>query len=212
MILGNLAILISLVGGGVPTTSHAIVVDYNYDDLMSYTDTEAGSDEVEEVVVDETVEEETSAIDAFFEEWFSAEQITQYVSWFTFLSTIVIFMYKFLKERKLNNISFEKFAEIVQENVQKAVDEKVPAIIETVEEQKEILNIFAKIIALSQENTAENKLAILELIQQLGSVGSNQIDKIKDYINTKVEEASAKKEELNEQLDEIIEKYDGTQV
>ena len=74
------------------------------------------------------------------------------------------------------------------------------------------MSIFAKILALSQENTPESKVAILNLIEELGVVGKDLTDTAKEVVIESKELAEQAKEELDKKIDEIVESYDGTSI
>ena len=63
-----------------------------------------------------------------------------------------------------------------------------------------VIDVLVKIIALAQENTPDSKIAILNLIQELGSVETKQIEQIQEEIKA---QEQAKVEE-QEELEEII--------
>ena len=77
-------------------------------------------------------------------------------------------------------------------------------------EIKDVLETFAKILALSQENTPESRVAILELIQRLGNNTNGMIETIKETINTQEKEKEEKKQANDEKLNKIID--DGTSI
>lgn len=78
---------------------------------------------------------------------------------------------------------------------------------------KEVLDIFAKILALSQDGSAESKVAILELIQKIGNVDSGKLaEEAKKAVISQAEESQRKIEKAKETLDEVIGDYDGTSV
>ena len=74
------------------------------------------------------------------------------------------------------------------------------------------MTIFAKILALSQENTPESRIAILNLISELGVVTKEIVDNAKVIVEDAVKQEEEKKEQVENQLNEIIESYDGTSI
>ena len=62
---------------------------------------------------------------------------------------------------------------------------------------------MAKVLALSQENTPESRVAILEVIQSLGMIDKNLIDQAKKVVSEEVEAKEEKKQAIVEQLEQI---------
>ena len=62
---------------------------------------------------------------------------------------------------------------------------------------------FAKILALSQENTPESRTAILNLIEELGTIDANLLAEAKKVINIEVQTEALKKAETLKQLEQI---------
>lgn len=62
---------------------------------------------------------------------------------------------------------------------------------------------FAKILALSQENTPESRVAILNLIQELGTIDANLLEEAKKVINIETQTEELKKAETLKQLEQI---------
>ena len=58
-----------------------------------------------------------------------------------------------------------------------------------------VLNSFAKILALSQENTPESRLAILELIQSIGNVSTKIIENAKTEVENQIKEEQKDKQD-----------------
>ena len=82
----------------------------------------------------------------------------------------------------------------------------------TQEKTNEVLAIFSKIIALGQENTPESRVAILNLIEELGTVGKETLQATEEAIHEEVKAVEEHKAEVEAKLDEIIEEYDGTSI
>lgn len=64
------------------------------------------------------------------------------------------------------------------------------------------IGLLMKVFALSQENTPESRIAILQLLS--GSIDEKVINKAKEVIETQEQEKVDKKEELNKVVDEIL--------
>ena len=80
------------------------------------------------------------------------------------------------------------------DDISKELDKYLPALKEHADRIDETLAQFAKILALSQEGTPEARVAILDIIQRMGSVSMEVIDKAKAAVDgqTKAEEEKAK--------------------
>lgn len=152
--------------------------------------------------------------------WFSPDKVATYFSYILYLGTIIGLVANIKKLKQSNNLTLknvsEDVKEILQTNIQESVnegmDKYLPMIISSQEKSNEIMSIFAKILALSQENTPESRVAILDLIQQLGVVNNELVDLVKQFVVDTQKAVEEKKEQVDKQLDEIIEKYDGTSI
>lgn len=171
----------------------------------------------------EAIEEEDEtkkAIDNFINEYFSGDKIAMYFSWLAYLATIIGLVKKLISLKKSNNLTLENVNKLVQASVSKNVSEAVsekfkefaPSLVSGQEKTNEVLTIFAKILALSQENTPESKVAILNLIGELGVAGKELVETAKEIVEEGVKVEKEAEEKLNEQLDGIIEQYDGTSI
>ena len=68
---------------------------------------------------------------------------------------------------------------------------------------KPVLEAFAKVLVLSQENTPNSKLAILELLSQMGRVDTQVVEKAKNEVIKQELEQQEKKEQVIEELKKI---------
>ena len=174
------------------------------------------ADEVEQV--EENVEEvqEVNEVDAWFKEFFSAEKVAMYISWIAYIGTIIGLVAKVKQLKQSNNLTLKNVSDEVlgkiDGSVAKEVEKHLPNILATQEKTNQIMSIFAKILALSQENTPESRIAILDLIGQLGIVGKEVVEASKEIVEDTVKAIEEHKEEVNNNLDEIIEEYDGTSI
>lgn len=91
-----------------------------------------------------------------------------------------------------------------KEIVEKEINEMIQPLEKEIKQITPTLNAFAKVLALSQENTPESRLAILELLQEIGSVGNEVIEEAKDTIEKEIEENNKSQEETNNTLDTIV--------
>jgi hypothetical protein len=153
-----------------------------------------------------------------FGEWleknFTATTITTITSVLTMLA-VVIKLASYAKSlTKEKNITTEQVKnEVVsilettnKESVEKSINELIAPLEEEIGSITPVLNAFAKILALSQENTAESRIAILELIQELGNVSGKIVEKAKAEVEKQVEEETKSQEEKVETLTAIEEK------
>lgn len=90
-----------------------------------------------------------------------------------------------------------------KEEIEKAINDVVTPIVNTVNEINPYLQTFAKILALSQENTATSRLAILELIEKMGTVDSDTLTDAKESVQTEVKNEQEKKQETLVKLESI---------
>lgn len=97
----------------------------------------------------------------------------------------------------------ERLKGVVQDvgnnQVQKAILELINPLELKIDALQPVLEVFSKILALSQENSPESRLAILDLIEQLGNLKDVKlIETTKETIVTKEEEKAEVKKELEE--------------
>lgn len=147
----------------------------------------------------------------YVKEYLTPETVTVITTMIMFLVAILrlVSMVKTLNKQKA--MTMENLKDVLkaqnEEEVQKAIINVTTPIIEEVNTIKPYLNTFSKILALSQENTPESRVAILNLIEQMGQTDNSAlVNTAKDIIATQVEEDKKKKEEQNKKLDEIIDK------
>lgn len=175
---------------------------------------------VEPAPVEEEAQEELSGWELFVKEYLSAEKVAMYMSWIAYIGTIIGLVANLNKLKKSNNLTLEKvkdmitvsLKEVVSGEVASNIDKFLPSLLNAQEKTNDILKTFSKILALSQENTPESRVAILHLIEELGTASKEVIDNAKVAIETEVQLAEEHKEEINVKLDEIIEEYDGTSI
>ncbi len=174
----------------------------------------AETEQTEEIAV---VEKTTKD---WVEQWFGPDKIAMYFSWLAYIGTIIGIAVNLAKVRKMNHLTLknvsDELKEVLNQNITNSVNvglnNYLPQIAEGQEKANRIMEIFAKVLALSQEDTPESKVAILNLIQELGTVGQELIDNSKEIIEASQKAVEQHKEEVEEKLDEIIEKYDGTSI
>lgn len=91
--------------------------------------------------------------------------------------------------------------EQTEQELSKAIEDLTKPLAKEVNNMKPVLDTFAKVLALSQENTPNSKLAILELLSQLGNV--ELIEEAKQEVVTQEQEKIEKKEQVLEELKKI---------
>lgn len=179
------------------------------DEVVDETPTE----EVIEPTEEQPVEEDKFDWSKWLEQWFSPEQVAMIMSWVAYAGTIIGLIYKLRQLAKSKNTTVEDVKRVVLEEIKKSVNEEVAEsvkpyldnIVLIQNKTNEIMQIFSKILALSQNNDAQSRVAILELIASLGIVDQKVLDNVKETIETTEQaKVEAKNEALN-QIDTIIE-------
>ena len=182
-------------------------------------------EETDKPITIPTPDDVKNTVEDWLSQWLSPQTIVALGSWLTFLSTALIFVIKWSKERKkgqLNNEQLEKDisalmkTEIGQE-IKGQVEQFIPEILARLETQNDVLKTFAKILCLAQENTPESRVAILELIQNLGVIDKENVEASKKIVEEKEAEKVEKATKQDEELAKIIEdteakKDDGTTI
>ena len=156
--------------------------------------------------------------------WFSPQTLTTLASVLTCLGVVVKCVGEIRRLAKDKQLTIEKIQDLVLAQIKKDLPEDVavefnkylPALTEYAAKSNEILNTFAKILALSQENTAESRLAILELIEKMGVVSQDLVTKAKEEVQAQKDAEEKKAEEQKEAVKEVISatepKDDGTSI
>lgn len=158
--------------------------------------------------------------DRFVKQYLTADKVAMYMSWVAYIGTIIGLVANINKLKKANNLTLKGVSDEVKkelrDNVGKEVKEQaerfLPAILATQEKTNEILKAFSKMMALSQQNTPESRVAILELIESLGTLGKEVTESAKTAIDEEVKAIEEHKEKIEDRLDEIIDSYDGTSI
>ena len=142
-------------------------------------------------------------------QWLEPQAVATIASWLTYLISFITCFMKLIALKKQNNLTVENVSKELNETLGDKVDEAVkkemeayiPALINAVDNQKEVLNVFSKIMALSQENTPESRVAILNLISTLGVVDT---ETTKKAIEEEQKAIETKEAENKETLESII--------
>lgn len=205
-------------GAGVSTPAFGVSADGEA--------TPSSSMETTSVVVSEGSSEEPSDGNAVDEvrEWvdrfLSPDKVAMYMSWVAYIGTIIGLVASIKRLKQNNNLTLKNVSDEVQGKLELIVSKQVadqfgkiaPKIIEGQEQANEIMAIFAKILALSQENTPESRVAILDLIEKLGTVSRDITETAKEAIEEGKVFAEETKKELDRKVDEIVDSYDGTSI
>ena len=144
-------------------------------------------------------------------EWLTPQTITVITTVIMFLVAILklISMVKTLNKQKALTMDNLKVILSKQNEleIKKAVVEVTMPIVEQVKAIMPYLITFSKVLALSQENTPESRVAILELLADMGKQDNSAlIEAAKGIIEQQVEEDKKKKDALIDKLDNIIAK------
>lgn len=183
----------------------------------------------EPTIAETTTVTEENSWDKFVKDYLNAEKVAMYMSWIAYIGTIIGLVANIKKLKKQNNLTLKDVSLEVQNKLKDAVSEElqtyVPSLIDTQKKTNDVLQIFSKILALSQENTPESKIAILNLIEELGTIGKDITDNSKAVVEESVkaieehkkelelqaQELEKHKEEINQKLENFAQ-YDGTSI
>ena len=180
-------------------------------------DTSSGEEKKEDsTTTDDSKKEETkNEIKEWLSKFFEPQQVAMIMTWVTYIGTIIGLIAKCYQLAKQKTLTAESVKDLIMKDLGDKIDESVAnqlttAIVslnKTAKNQNEVLALLTKVMALSQENTPESRVAILELISQLGVVKDEEIEEMKETINKEVEDKKAVEEKTNESVDTIIETY-----
>ena len=162
-----------------------------------------------------TTDETKNEIKEWLSKFFEPQQVAMIMTWITYIGTIIGLIYKFYQMAKEKNLTAKNVKDEIMKELGDKVDESVANQLTTtvlatnkmIKNQNEVLALLTKVMALSQENTPESRVAILELISQLGVVKDEEIEEMKETINKEVEDKKAVEEETNKSVDTIIENH-----
>ena len=177
-----------------------------------------GENETTEPTETETPKEEDKVkeeIKAWLEKFLEPQQVAMIMTWITYAATIIGLIYKLsqlaksksLSNENIKNLILTELGDKVDESVKNQLASAITSLTKTAERQNEVLSLLAKVSALSQENTPESRVAILDLISRLGVVDKEDIESAKETINQEVAEKKALEEETNNTVDKIIEEH-----
>ena len=178
-------------------------------------DTSGEADKKEETTTTEETKKEDFDLKTWLEKFLEPQQVAMIMTWITYAATIIGVLYKFYQMAKEKNLTAENVKNLIMKELGDKVDDSVKnqlassitSVAKTVERQNEVLALLTKIMALSQENTPESRVAILDLISRLGVVDKEDLDNAKASIENEVAEKKALEEETNNTVDKIIEEH-----
>ena len=101
-------------------------------------------------------------------------------------------------ENLLKNLSIQN-----AEEYEKEKDALMKLIVSLITPLIQYSEAMAKVLALSQENTPESRVAILDIIQSLGVIDKNLIEQAKTVVSEEVTAKEEKKQAMVEQLEAI---------
>ena len=168
----------------------------------------------------EVVETEDGWFEEFFKEVFSAEKIAMYMSWLAYIGTIIGLVTKMKKLKEANQLTLANVTDsltvvikqVAAAEIQVQTEKFLPDLIKVQEKTNSLLSSVTKILALSQENTPESRVAILQVIENMGVVAKEVTETAKTVIKEEVKLIEEKKKETEDKLNEIIDVYDGTSI
>lgn len=164
----------------------------------------------------EKQEETEFDIKEWLAQWLTPQQVAMVMTWLAYAGTIIGLIVKLAQLAKTKSLSNENVKDLIMKELGDKVDKSVQdnlatsivAITKTIQRQNEVLALLAKVSALSQENTPESRVAILELISRLGVVDKEDIEKAKETIKEEVKTKREIEKATNESVDKVIEKFD----
>jgi len=95
--------------------------------------------------------------------------------------------------------------ESAKESAKDIVVNEIKPFLEELKIVKNSLQTFSKVFLLMQENTPNSKLAIMQLIEDLGQVDVKEVQEVREQIVAQVEEQEAKEQVKQEKLTKISE-------
>lgn len=145
-------------------------------------------------------------------EYFTPETITVITTVILLLVALLKLVSVIKKLKKEQHTTLETVEENLKvalttqnkEELNNAINNVVNPIKKDVEEIKPYLEAFAKILALSQENTPQSRVAILDVLANMGKTDNALLETTRETIQEEVIETEKKKLEKVEKLDKII--------
>ena len=139
--------------------------------------------------------------------YITPETITVCITVFSFLVALLklVSVVKDLKTQKA--MTMEKLLNILTsqnaEEFEKEKQDLMKVIIDIIQPLLKYSEVMAKVLALSQENTPESRVAILEIVQSLGTIDKDLVEKAKNVVVNETIAKEEKKKVVVEQLTAI---------
>jgi len=158
------------------------------------------------------------------EGWLSPQTITTVTAVLGFLGVIVKMAGELKRMAKDKQLTVERVQELVLGQMKESLpadvsaefEKYLPKLVTYADKTNRILEVFAKILALSQEDTAESRLAILDLIQQMGVISNEVVEEAKEEVKSqqkaKEDAEKARKESVAEEIEKTEDRGDGTSI
>ena len=199
-----------------------IKVSANDDEEMQQVEeVEEQPQEEQEVNDDEFIDKVVNALEeiekkkGFWEvlkDKFTPETITSIVSILTLLGALLklISANRKLKADELMNLATvqetlkQAMGKEIADKISEGVNTIVNPLVNKVSKILPVLETFSKVLVLSQEDTPESKVSILNLIQALGQVDQEVVEEAKAEIENQVKVEEEKKAETVENLKKMI--------
>lgn len=132
----------------------------------------------------------------------------------TVITTVVLFLVALLKLvsvvknlKTQHALTMDNLLKLIsaqnKEESEKARVELNQSVVKLINPMIPYFKTFAKILALSQEKTPESKVAILNLIEELGTIDANLLIEAKEQIKEEVKQEEKKKVETISKLEAI---------
>lgn len=149
-------------------------------------------------------------------EFFTPERITMITSWVSWATTIIIIAIKWVKVFKQKNATIDDVEKLVKETINQVLTEELKKeILPKLDEldsnfknykakESEQREALARIIALSQQNDASSRVAILREIASLGLIDKEIIESAEKVIVANEQAKVEETEQAVNKLDEII--------
>lgn len=172
-----------------------------------------------DTAIGDKIGEATDTIGEWLAKWFEPATVATILSWVTYLGTIVTLVWKLKQLKQTNNLTLDNVINAVTEQLKKTLPEEVsseiekylPEIRDSARKQTEVMKAFCKILSLSQVNDATSRLAILDLIEQIGLIEKGEIEKAREEIKKSEEAREEKKAETESMVEEIISDTNGSE-
>lgn len=139
--------------------------------------------------------------------YLTPETITVCITVISFLVALLKLISVVIDLKKQNNMTMEKLLKVLksqnEDEYSKEKEDLVKSLIDLIQPLINYSEVMTKVLALSQENTPESRIAILDLIKTLGAIDNNIIDKAKVVIEDEKTAKEEKKQAMVEQLEAI---------